>query len=174
MKLTRKISICALGIALVFLATSTLNITIGTSLTNLGDAFIFLFSALFGPIVGLISGGIGSCLADFALGWGHTAICTLIIKGIEGFVMGLLCNIVRKNEFKFKNNILLFVFTILPSLIMIGGYFIAESFIYGTMEAALAYIYTNVIQALVSIVIFLVVYNILIKIKMINKISKEF
>ena len=174
MKLTHKIPLYALSIALVFIATSTLNVTIGTSLTNLGDAFIFICSALFGPIAGFLCGGIGSCLADVALGWGHTALYTFIIKGIEGLVMGLLCNYVRKKDFKLSFNLLLILFSIISSLIMIGGYFLAESFVYGTMEAALAYIYTNVIQAVLSIVVFLAVYNILIKVKKINNISKEF
>lgn len=174
MKLTHKISMYALCIALVFIATSTLNITIGTSLTNLGDAFIFISAALFGPIAGFLAGAFGSSLADFALGWGHTAIYTFIIKGIEGLAMGLLCNYIRKKDFKFSYNFFLTLYGIISGTIMILGYFLAESFFYGTMEAALAYIYTNVIQASLSIVVFLIVYNILIKVKKINNISKEF
>lgn len=174
MKITHKIPLYALSIALVFIATSTLNITIGTSLTNLGDAFIFICSALFGPFTGFLAGAFGSSLADFALGWGHTAIYTFIIKGLEGLVMGLLCNYIRKKEYKLSYNFLLIIYGIISGLIMILGYFLAESFMYGTMEAALAYIYTNVIQATLSIVVFLAVYNILIKVKMIKNISKEF
>lgn len=173
MKLNRKITIYALSIALVFIATVALNIQMGTSLTNLGDAFIFLVASLFGPIAGLLSGSIGSSLADIALGWGHTALYTFIIKGIEGLVVGLLSNIIRKKEFKLSYNIYLFLFSIFGCLIMIGGYFLAEAFMYGSMEVALVSIYTNILQALLSIVVFLIVYNLLVKIKMITNISKE-
>ena len=173
MKLTHKIPIYALSIALVFIATSIISIQMGTSLTNLGDAFIFLFASLFGPIVGFISGSIGSSLADIALGWGHTAIYTFIIKGIEGLIVGLLFTKLRKKEFKLSYNIYLFIFSLIGSLIMIGGYYVAESFMYGSKEAALISIYTNVLQASLSIVTFLIVYNLLIKVKIISKISKE-
>ena len=55
---------------------------------------------------------------------------------------------------------------------MIGGYYLAEAFMYGSMEAAIISIYTNILQASLSIVTFLIVYNLLIKVKIISKISK--
>lgn len=173
MRLTHKIPLFALSIALVFVATSIISIQMGTSLTNLGDAFIFLFASLFGPLAGFISGSIGSALADIALGWGHTAIYTFIIKGIEGLIVGLLFNKLRKKEYKLSNNLYLFLFSLIGSLIMIGGYYLAEAFMYGSMEAAIISIYTNILQASLSIVTFLIVYNLLIKVKIISKISKE-
>ena len=173
MKLTHKITIYSLSIALVFVSTTILHIQMGTSLTNLGDAFIFLFASLFGPLAGFISGSIGSALADIALGWGHTAIYTFIIKGVEGLIVGLLFNKLRKKDFKISYNIYLFLFSLVGSLIMIGGYYLAEAFMYGSMEAAIVSIYTNILQASLSIVTFLIVYNLLVKVKTINKISKE-
>ena len=174
MKHTHKITLSALSIALVFVATSTLNIQIGTSLTNLGDAFIFIASCLFGPLVGFIAGSVGSSLADLALGWAHTAIFTFIIKGLEGLVMGLLCNNIRKQLKTKLVNVSLLVFSLISSLIMITGYFLAEAFFYGSYEVAVVSIYSNILQATVSIVIFMAIYNLLIRIKMISKISKEF
>ena len=93
MKLVHKISINAIGIALVFISTCVLNVNIGTSLTNLGDAFIFLFACFFGPISGLVCGSIGSFLADLVV-FPVTAFYTLIIKGLEGLIVGLLTNLV--------------------------------------------------------------------------------
>jgi uncharacterized membrane protein len=52
---------------------------------------------------------------------------------------------------------------------MIGGYYLAEAFMYGSMEAAIVSIYTNILQASLSIVTFLIVYNLLVKVKTINK-----
>ncbi|MBQ8205973.1 MAG: ECF transporter S component, partial [Bacilli bacterium] len=67
MKIVHKMVINAIGISLVFISTAILNVTVGTSLVNLGDAFIFIIAYLFGPIAGLVAGSIGSCLADLAV-----------------------------------------------------------------------------------------------------------
>jgi uncharacterized membrane protein len=57
---------------------------------NIGDSMVFLTALLFGPIVGAFAGGVGSALADLFLGYSYYAPATLIIKGIEGFVVGWL------------------------------------------------------------------------------------
>ena len=49
---------------------------------------IFLAAAFFGPVPGLIAGGIGSFLADL-ITYPVTMWFTLVIKGIEGLIAGL-------------------------------------------------------------------------------------
>ena len=43
-----------------------------------------------GPVVGAFAGGVGSMIADIALGYTHYAPATLVIKGVEGFIVGYL------------------------------------------------------------------------------------
>ena len=63
---------------------------------NLGEAMVYIAAILFGPVVGGFAGGVGSFLADVFLGFGHFAPGTLVIKGIEGVVVGVLYMHLRK------------------------------------------------------------------------------
>jgi uncharacterized membrane protein len=57
---------------------------------NLGEAGIYLAALAFGPLVGAVSGGLGSALADLSLGYTQYAPFTLVIKGAEGALVALL------------------------------------------------------------------------------------
>ncbi|GAG86716.1 unnamed protein product [marine sediment metagenome] len=58
---------------------------------NLGDIGVMISGLLFGPIIGGIAGGFGSALADLFIAPIY-AIPTLIIKGLEGFLVGFIAN----------------------------------------------------------------------------------
>ena len=75
---------------MVMVATLLVRIPVpGGGYFNLGDVVI-IFSGLFGGWkAGLIAGGIGSALADL-IGFPVFAPITLIIKGLEGLVAGLV------------------------------------------------------------------------------------
>jgi uncharacterized membrane protein len=52
---------------------------------------VYTAALLMGPYVGAFAGGVGSALSDVSLGYGATfAPGTLVIKGIEGFIVGYL------------------------------------------------------------------------------------
>ena len=91
----RKTTKLALAIIMTTLTTvSTLFITIPIPLAgyfNLGDVMIFISALTFGPIIGSFAGGLGSAIADLLV-WPVYAIPTLIIKGLEGLLAGLLTN----------------------------------------------------------------------------------
>jgi len=116
--------ISALGIALVFTA-SLIRIPIPSVrwFFHLGDTVIFVISVLFGPIAGLISGAVGSSLADFHSGLTVWVPFTLIVKGTEGFVVGWIS---RSHEG--TRDLLALV---VGSLVMIGGYAISTLFLFG-------------------------------------------
>ncbi len=59
---------------------------------NIGDSMVFLTALLFGPISGAFAGGVGSAIADLLLGYSYYAPATLVIKGFEGFIVGVLYN----------------------------------------------------------------------------------
>nr|MDO8134368.1 ECF transporter S component [Candidatus Njordarchaeum guaymaensis] len=62
---------------------------------NLGESMVYLSGLLFGPYVGAFSGGFGSALADVFTGFGFFAPGTLVIKGVEGFIVGSLSQRVK-------------------------------------------------------------------------------
>jgi uncharacterized membrane protein len=57
---------------------------------NLGDSMVFFSALTFGWRAGSVCGGIGSAAADILLGSGIYAPITLVAKGGEGFLAGLI------------------------------------------------------------------------------------
>ena len=109
---------------------------------NLGDAVVIAAALLFGPRTGLIAGGIGSALADWLGGYAHWAPFTLIIKGLEGFLVGIIATRPWGNR-----GIRTVLAATSGGLTVVGGYFIVEVGLYGR-EAALVAAMANTIQAL--------------------------
>jgi uncharacterized membrane protein len=56
-----------------------------------GDAGIFFSAFAFGPWVGALVGGLGTALADVAGGFAQWAPFSLLIHGVQGWVVGWLC-----------------------------------------------------------------------------------
>lgn len=163
-KSTKKIVLNGIMIALVCMATMVIQIPMpGTNgYINIGDSVIFISSILFGPITGMLSGGIGSMLADILSGYAHWAIFTLLIKGIEGYLVGILI----------KNNITILksIFsTLIGVLVMVIGYFLAGIVLKGSTLISLASVPGNLIQGTVSMLISILISNSLKKVKYINK-----
>ena len=147
MNTLRTTSINAVFTALVTAATLLIRIPVPATqgYINLGDAVVIAAGLLLGPRT-LIAGGIGSALADWLGGYAHWAPFTLIIKGLEGFLVGLIVTRPWGN---------LGIRTLLAAasggLTVVGGYFIVEVGLYG-FEAALVAAMANTIQALCGVV----------------------
>ena len=141
-KKVKELVLAALGIALVFLATYLIKVPNGIQgYFNLGDGFILLFSSLLNPFYAFLIGGIGSGLADIAGGYGIYFIPTLFIKGIEAVLVSLLLHKVTKP---------------LAGIWMVIGYFMADAFINDSWQLSLTGVPSNIIQAIVGIVIVMV------------------
>ncbi|HHW56246.1 MAG TPA: ECF transporter S component [Clostridia bacterium] len=112
---------------------------------NVGDSFIFLSSALFGPTMGFVTGGIGSALADLLSGYAYWAPWTFIIKGIEGLIVGLMYKKYSKEYLKVAS-------LIIGALWMVLGYYLAGGIMYG-FKASLVDVPSNLIQGFASIII---------------------
>lgn len=138
---TNKLAYIALFAALVAVATMVINIPLPAvqGFINVGDSLIFVAGLLFGPVVGGLAGGIGSAIADLLLGYAHWAPWTLVIKGIEGVIVGYLAT--RP-----------LVAMPVAGLWMVFGYFIAAIFFYG-FQPALVTIPMDLLQALSSVVL---------------------
>ena len=95
---TQKPTITSLKLTAAILFTAlvcviTLSFTVSVPVTggyfNLGEAVIFTAALTFGPIVGALAGGVGAAIADIIVA-PVFAPGTLIIKGIEGALVGFL------------------------------------------------------------------------------------
>jgi uncharacterized membrane protein len=132
------ISLIAIFAALTCVMTMTIDIPVPATggYINIGDFVVMFTGLMFGPIIGGLAGGIGSSLADIFLGWPLYALPTLIIKGLEGFVVGIIAN--PKKE-TIRINLRDVVAVIIGGLIMVSGYFLVEAFImnYGIINASI-------------------------------------
>jgi len=113
---------------------------------NIGDSIVFLTSILFGPVAGMIAGGVGSALADLLSGYAHWAPFTLVIKGLEGLVVGLL---MKKGLSKSR----ILASTFAGSVLMVTGYLFAGAFLEGSILVSLESVPGNMVQAAASMVI---------------------
>ncbi|MBS7618642.1 ECF transporter S component [Candidatus Bathyarchaeota archaeon] len=91
-KRSLKVSLTAMFTALTTVTTISFSIYVPATkgYFNLGEVMVYTTAILLGPFIGAVAGGVGSMLADVILGYYIYAPGTLIIKGIEGFIVGLL------------------------------------------------------------------------------------
>jgi uncharacterized membrane protein len=125
------IQISLMAIMLALVAVGTLIVRIPNPMGgyfNVGDVMIFVVALTFNPIVGGVAGGLGSAIAD-TIGFPSFAIPTLVIKGLEGLLAGLI-----KGKKSVYRDILA---VILAGSEMIFGYFLVELYLWG-MGGALA------------------------------------
>ena len=87
---TYHIAIYGLGIAIVFISTMFIQIPIPLGYANLGNCFVFLFAMFLNEKAGFIIGGVGSALADLLSGWSMWAIPTFFLKGLMGYLVGII------------------------------------------------------------------------------------
>jgi len=144
---TNSLSISLIGIfgALVCVVTMVIAFPVPATngYINIGDAMVMLTAVIFGPIIGGIAGGVGSALADLFLGYVLYAPATLIIKALEGIVVGLIVdpkNITKR--FSYRDIIGVFI----GGLVMVIGYFIYEIILYGLYAAIYEVILNGLIQ----------------------------
>jgi uncharacterized membrane protein len=109
---------------------------------NVGDVMIFVCALTLNPIIGGFAGGVGSAIADM-IGFPVFAIPTLIIKGLEGLLAGLVTN--KKNVFR---DVLAVV---VAGSEMIIGYFLVELYVlqWG-LGGALAEVPGNIAQIIIG------------------------
>jgi uncharacterized membrane protein len=119
---------------------------------NLGDAAIFVSALLFGARAGGMAGGIGSALADLLMGYTHYAPITLVVKGIEGIIVGGLFGLTRRSVLSRSGFLLAVPIVLLGGAWMVLGYFTSQVFLYG-WGAALSEIPGNSVQAITSLII---------------------
>ena len=158
-KLLVHVGIVAAFATLAFVGTFIIRIPIPATggYFNLGDTFVMTAALLYGPATGALVGLIGPAMAD-AIGFPQFILATGVVKALEGGVMGWLAGPGRGKG------------QVLPALalgvvILVGGYFVFEAFVYPALataipffgvtdaKAALAEIVPNLIQGVISAMI---------------------
>jgi uncharacterized membrane protein len=150
-----KITVAAVFASLVFVVTSQIPpipIPATSGYFNIGETTIYIAALVFGPLVGALSGGIGSALSDAFLGFGLFAPGTLFIKGGEGLIVGFLNTVLRR---RISNlTVCATIAVIVGGLEMVAGYFIYEQFVIKyPFAVALAEVPFNIVQLLIGLVV---------------------
>lgn len=130
--------------AMIIVATAFLKIPAPFGYAHMGDGFIFTAAVILGPMA-FIPAAIGSCIADFILGYAIYAPATFVIKGLMGFFAGSTL----KGGGKPVKNLIVFI---LAEIIMIAGYFLYELVIYDGIAPAISGIPYNGVQGLCGVV----------------------
>ena len=158
----KKLILAALFAALSCVATMSIRIpTPGTGgYIHPGDAIVILSGVILGPVWGFLAGGIGSALSDLIGGYFIYVPITFVIKGLVALAAGLLYQKIGKNQ---KSRYIAVILGGVADIILVaGGYFVCEFFIYGA--GAAASIPANIIQGVGGLVISCILYPILISI----------
>ena len=89
---TLLLSITAILTALETVSTMMITVPIPGSngYFNIGESIIYFSAILFGAGVGAFVGGVGAALADIMLGYAFFSPGTLVVKALEGFIVGKL------------------------------------------------------------------------------------
>lgn len=157
MKVTnvKKMVLSAMFAAMIYIATTVIQISIPSGYINFGDAFVLMAGFTLGPVYGGIAAGAGSSLADL-IAFPAYAPATFVIK----FLVAVCAAVsVRKISSKKKY----FIGSLIGEIVMITGYFAYESVFIGLGLGALASVPFNAIQGTVAAVIAVLIMNILIK-----------
>lgn len=157
---TREMVAAAIFVALTAVVTRYTAIPIPATrgFFNLGEVVIYVGAIVYGPLVGMLAGGVGSALADVWAQAPYYAPFTLVIKGIEGYVVGRLAGSTNASRLRA---------TLAGGALMVAGYFLAQTFFAKALgiaptsgtaaTAAFAELPFNVVQVAVGVIVALLV-----------------
>ena len=163
LKTPLKLAMAAVFAALVCVATLAFVISIPATsgYFNLGETVIYTAALLFGPLVGGIAGGAGAAIADILVA-AHFAPGTLIVKGLEGAIVGLLHKKIQKRTRRLSLSATASV--IIGGLEMVAGYFIYEQLVLSyPLANALVEVPFNIVQMLVGLVVAVPIMHIILR-----------
>ena len=165
-RMALKIALAAMFAALVFVVTSQIppiSIPATSGYFNIGETIIYIAALAFGPLTGSLSGGIGATLGDLYLGFAQFAPGTLVIKSLEGAIVGFLNTKLKK--YIANTTVCAFVAVVIGGLEMVTGYFLYEQLVLGYPFAlAIAEVPFNVVQMAVGLVVALPVIHAILRV----------
>ncbi len=114
---------------------------------NLGDGIVLLCGWLLSPVYGFLAAGIGSGLADILSGYVAYAPATFVIKGAMALLAYWVAKAPRTRPLTAK-----LVGGITAEVVMVGGYLLFESFLYGFVPS-LVNVPANAVQGLAGLIV---------------------
>ena len=153
MKLSVKtIAYTAVFSALCCVATLIIIIPLPNGYVNLGDIFVLLSGWCLGPLYGALASSIGCMIADIISGYVAYAPVTFFVKGAVSvcsyLIWALVIKAVKNKKLDF---IIRLVSAVIGEIVMVLGYFVYESVLYGIPGGALALL-GNSVQGLICAV----------------------
>jgi len=137
----RPTTIAVLAIMTAITAVFTLLVRVPIPATqgffNFSDVAVFFAGFAFGPLVGLVAGGVGTALADVLGGYMYYAPITLLAHGLQGFLAGWIGHGRALKA--------LLVGWVAGCLAMMGIYFVAQAVMFG-VGAAMVELPWNLVQ----------------------------
>lgn len=118
---------------------------------TLCEVGIYASALLFGPSGGFLVGALSGGMIDMISGYPEWAIFSIIIHGLQGFILGYLYN-------KYPSKKSLAIGFLLASVFMIAGYAFATALLFG-WPAGLASIPGNSIQNIFGIAVTVPLYH---------------
>ncbi len=153
---TKKIVISALIAALACIATMVIQIPSPLKgYINLGDCIVLISGWMLSPTYAFLAAGLGSALADIFSGYVIYAPATFVIKGLMAVIAFYVFKILNK---KLNNTLSGIISGISAESVMVLGYFVFESFLYGIIPS-MVNIPANSIQGLAGIVVGVILIN---------------
>jgi uncharacterized membrane protein len=159
-----KLAMSAIFAAVVCIATIvfTISIPATSGYFNLGETVIYISALLFGPYVSGLAGGVGASVADMIVA-AQFAPGTLVIKGIEGIIVGFLNRKISLRTNKWSLSAVIAV--VFGGSEMIVGYFLYENLVLSyPIAAAAVEIPFNIVQMLVGLIVAVPVVRIVLRI----------
>ena len=157
MNKTKKLVTASMFAVIIFVVTMVVKIPVIKGYINLGDGAILIASWMLPAFYSTLAAAIGSALADFALGYAVYIPATFIIKGLMALATYYVYFFLSK---KFNKVVSCIISGIIAEIIMIGGYLLYESFLYGFIPAFVN-AGTNLIQGLCGLIAGVVLFIII-------------
>ncbi len=152
---TRTMAIGGIFAALVTLGTMIIRIPTpipANGYIHIGDSLVYLSGILLGPLLGGIVSAIGSGIADL-FGYAVYAPGTTLIKFFDAFMTATVFIMVQKRFKGFSGTIIGYIAgVVVGGAIMVGGYYLYETVIFGSATAIVSVI-PNIAQAVGGAVI---------------------
>ena len=162
--LTKKLAFAALFATLCCVSTLIVTVPLPNGYFNVGDVFVLLAGWCLGGIWGGLAAAVGSSLADLWSGFALYAPATFLIKGLNAALAWLVAfsmkKLIKKDSLDFLSRI---VGAIAGEAVMVLGYFLFETVLYGVAGGALALV-GNVLQGVccgaLAVILFSALYPI--------------
>ena len=147
---TQRIVMAALLAALTCVATMIIKVPSPLKgYLNLGDCVVLVAGWMLSPTYGFLAAGIGSALADIFSGYVTYAAATFVIKGLMALIAFYGFKLLHNKLGNLPSRI---ISGIVAEVVMVGGYFIFEGFLYGFVPS-LVNIPANAVQGVAGLII---------------------